>query len=43
MWVLLIINMYAKYTGEINTRLFDKMILINIIYMYAKIIDKKYF
>ena len=45
--LICIINIYANYIKKINTRLFDKIILINtpavcIINMYAKKINKKY-
>ena len=47
MQAIRIIDIYAKYIKKINTRLFDKIILINthkiyIINMYAKIINNSY-
>ena len=47
MQAIRIIDINAKYIKKINTRLFDKIILINtheiyIINMYAKIINNSY-
>ena len=47
MQAIRIIDIYAKYIKKINTRLFDKIILINmheiyIINMHAKIINNSY-